>query len=154
MELLWGYVSIPIPFRPPLVYSFKVKRHVRLRAQLSYENDPLLQAAMNAASFRYQETHRSEPLFVDPYAGCFVHPNIQTDLKKKRSHYLATKFIDDKLLRTVNRIDGLKQVVLLTDGMDTRPYRLNWPSSIVLFDISPERVFKKAAEKLKRFVLI
>ncbi|GLT41327.1 hypothetical protein SLA2020_154000 [Shorea laevis] len=77
-------------------------------------------------------------------------PNIQTDLKKKWSHYcLATKFTDDKLLRTVNHIDGLKQFVLLTDGMDTRPYRLNWPSSTIIFDISPEQVFEKAAEKLK-----
>ncbi|GLU03739.1 hypothetical protein SLE2022_209230 [Rubroshorea leprosula] len=148
MELLFGYGHIPIPFRPPLVYSSKVKIHAGLRAKLSYENDPLLQAAMNAASLRYQETHRPERLFVDPYAGCFVHPNIQTDLKKKRSHYcLATKFIDDKLLRTVNHIDGLKQVVLLTDGMDARPYRLNWPTSTIIFDISPEQVFKRAAEK-------
>ncbi|GKV22149.1 hypothetical protein SLEP1_g32040 [Rubroshorea leprosula] len=150
MELLLGYRAVPFPLRPPLVYSSKLKRNVGLRAKLSYENDPLLQAAMNAASLRYQETHRPEPLFVDPYAGCLVHPNIQTDLKKKRSHYcLATKFIDDKLLRTVNHIDGLKQVVLLTDGMDTRPYRLNWPSSTIIFDISPEQVFKKAAEKLR-----
>ncbi|XP_061968095.1 O-methyltransferase 1, chloroplastic isoform X2 [Populus nigra] len=72
------------------------------------------------------------------------------DLKKCSHQYcLATKFIDDKLLRTVNHIDGLKQVVLLTDGMDTRPYRLNWPTSTVIFDISSERIFKKSAEKLQ-----
>ncbi|OMO81949.1 Leucine carboxyl methyltransferase [Corchorus olitorius] len=46
-------------------------------------------------------------------------------------------------------MDGLKQVVLLSDGMDTRPYRLNWPSSTIIFDLSPERVFQKADEKLK-----
>lgn len=40
------------------------------------------------------------------------------------------------------------QVVLLTDGMDTRPYRLSWPPSTVIFDLSPERVFRSAAEKL------
>lgn len=153
MELLLGN-RCPVPTalvcRPSLVYSSKVKRNLRLRAKLSYENDPLLQSAMDAASLRFQETHRPEPLFVDPYAGCFVHPNIQTDLKKKRNHYcVATKFIDDKLLRTVNHTDGLKQVVLLTDGMDTRPYRLNWPSSTIIFDISPEQVFKNASEKLK-----
>lgn len=41
------------------------------------------------------------------------------------------------------------QVVLLTDGMDTRPYRLSWPKSTILFDISPEGVFKQAAQKLE-----
>lgn len=41
------------------------------------------------------------------------------------------------------------QVVLLTDGMDTRPYRLNWPKSTVVFDISPDNVFKRAAQKLE-----
>ncbi|GLU07371.1 hypothetical protein SLE2022_243320 [Rubroshorea leprosula] len=106
------------------------------------------------ASRRYRETYWPEPLFVDPYACCFVHPKIQTDLKKRRSHYyLATKFIDDRLFRTVNHIAGLKQVVLLTDGMDTRPHRLNWPSSTIIFDISPEQVFKKGAEKLEVLLL-
>lgn len=33
--------------------------------------------------------------------------------------------------------------------MDTRPYRLNWPRSSVIYDISPEEVFKHASEKLK-----
>ncbi|XWS36164.1 hypothetical protein CRYUN_Cryun20dG0061500 [Craigia yunnanensis] len=91
-----------------------------------------------------------EPLFVDPYAGCFVPPHTRMDLEDRLKHYcIATKFIDDKLLRTVNHMDGLKQVVLLSDGMDTRLYRLNWPSSTIVFDISPERVFQNAAEKLK-----
>ncbi|GKU86864.1 hypothetical protein SLEP1_g1335 [Rubroshorea leprosula] len=99
-------------------------------------------------------TGQTEPLFVDPYACCFVHPKIQTDLKKRRSHYcLATKFIDDRLFRTVNHIAGLKQVVLLTDGMDTRPHRLNWPSSTIIFDVSQEQVFKKGAEKLEVLLL-
>ncbi|GLT42444.1 hypothetical protein SLA2020_164420 [Shorea laevis] len=114
MELLLAFrCPLPTPFlcRPSLVYSSRVKRNGGLRAKLSYENDPLLQEAMDAASRRYQETYRPEPLFVDPYAGCFVHPNIQTDLKKKRSHYCQeTKFIDDRLFRTVNHIAGLKQV--------------------------------------------
>ncbi|KAK9001814.1 hypothetical protein V6N11_024512 [Hibiscus sabdariffa] len=129
-----------------------------LKAQLSYENDPLLQSAISSASLRFQETHKrgnsssllSKPLFMDPYAGCFVPPHTRMDLENPLKHYcIATKFIDDKLLRTVNHMDGLKQVVILSDGMDTRPYRLNWPSSTIMFDISPDRVFQNAAEKLQ-----
>ncbi|CAI9105416.1 OLC1v1004331C1 [Oldenlandia corymbosa var. corymbosa] len=33
--------------------------------------------------------------------------------------------------------------------MDTRPYRLNWPRSTLIFDISPEKVFTAASLKLK-----
>ncbi|KAJ0111820.1 hypothetical protein Patl1_00990 [Pistacia atlantica] len=109
------------------------KNGLLLKAKLNNQSDPLLQEATKSASL--------QPLFVDPYAGCLVPPNVQMDMKKHSHHYcLATKFIDDKLLRTV---------VLLTDGMDTRPYRLNWPNSTIIFDISPERVFRKSAEKLE-----
>ncbi|KAK7396899.1 hypothetical protein VNO78_18061 [Psophocarpus tetragonolobus] len=119
-------------------------------AKLNGDNDPLLLAATASASLRYQETLRPEPLFLDPYAACFVPHNTPKDVIQDVHPYcLATKFIDDKLLGTVSLTDGLKQLVLLTDGMDTRPYRLNWPTSTIIFDISPESVFKIAAENLK-----
>ena len=38
---------------------------------------------------------------------------------------------------------------MLTDGMDTRPYRLNWPKSTMIFDVSPDSIFHAAAEKLE-----
>ncbi|PIA61344.1 hypothetical protein AQUCO_00300708v1 [Aquilegia coerulea] len=66
------------------------------------------------------------------------------------SHYcLATKFIDDKLFSVVNHIDGVRQIVLLTDGMETRHYRLKWPNSSIIFDVSPERIFRTAAQNLR-----
>ncbi|KAL5561444.1 hypothetical protein UlMin_031191 [Ulmus minor] len=140
-------------FGRSIVNPSKTNRNGKFfRAKLNDEDDPLLQAAINAASLRFQETHRPEPLILDQYAGCFVTPHIQIDTKQDSLHYcLATKFIDDKLLATVNQIEGLKQVVLLTDGMDTRPYRLKWPASTIIFDISPDNVFKRAAEKLQGF---
>ncbi|KAF3436459.1 hypothetical protein FNV43_RR23551 [Rhamnella rubrinervis] len=143
MECLLGFshATPTFVFRPSITRASKTNRNGVLRAKLHDTNDPLLQAAINAAS---------QPLFVDHYAGCFVSPHFQMDMKQSLHHYcLATKFIDDRLLRTVNHIDGLKQVVLLTDGMDTRPYRLSWPTSTIIFDISPERIFKRAAEKLE-----
>ncbi|XP_027349728.1 uncharacterized protein LOC113861237 [Abrus precatorius] len=139
-----------IKMHSPLIYTTKRKKLCVSAAKLNADNDPLLLAATASASLRYQETLRPEPLFIDPYAGCLIPPNIPKDVIQDLHPYcLATKFIDDKLLRTVNRFDGVKQLVLLTDGMDTRPYRLNWPASTIIFEISPERVFKTAAEKLK-----
>ncbi|ESQ37901.1 hypothetical protein EUTSA_v10028823mg [Eutrema salsugineum] len=122
------------------------------RAELREDNDPLIQSAIHSASLRLRETNRTEPLFIDPYAACFLPPytNKELNLNEQRQQYcLATKFIDDKLLHIAKRIDGLKQVVLFTDGMDTRPYRLNWPTSTMIFDVSPEKVFEIASDKLK-----
>ncbi|GMN37976.1 hypothetical protein TIFTF001_007259 [Ficus carica] len=178
MECFAGFShTLPtIIFRRSINYDASSKRAktVCLRAKIDDENDPLLQAAIAAASLRLQETFRpgkpiflsvsidgnfffprpgissNKPLFLDPYAGCFVPPQIDVDTKQCSLHYfLATKFIDDKLLDTVNQIDGLKQVVLLMDGMDTRPYRLSWPTSTIIYDVSPDRIFKTAAEKLE-----
>ncbi|XP_057429931.1 O-methyltransferase 1, chloroplastic [Lotus japonicus] len=133
------------PLRPTSNRRFCVSA-----VKLNGDNDPLLLAATSSASLRFHETLRPDPLFVDPYAGCLVSPNISKEVIQDLHPYcLATKFIDDKLLGTVSSFDGLKQLILLNNGMDTRPYRLNWPTSTILFDISPESVFKTAAEKLK-----
>ncbi|KAG5086890.1 hypothetical protein JHK82_054287 [Glycine max] len=142
-------VTYYINMHPSLICTSKRKLCVST-AKLNGDNDPLLLAATASASLRHQETLRPEPLFLDPYAGCFVPHNSPKDVIQDLHPYcLATKFIDDKLLHTVSLIDGLKQLILLTDGMDTRPYRLQLPSSILIFDISPESVFRIAAEKLK-----
>ncbi|KAF8075544.1 hypothetical protein N665_1087s0013 [Sinapis alba] len=121
------------------------------RSELREDNDPLIQSAIHSASLRLRETNRTEPLFIDPYAACFLPPYTNTELNiPEQQHYcLATKFIDDKLLQTAKLIDGLKQVVLFTDGMDTRPYRLNWPASTMIFDVSPQKVFDIASDKLQ-----
>ncbi|KAL8100574.1 hypothetical protein AgCh_032722 [Apium graveolens] len=69
----------------------------------------------------------------------FIREHVMEDAY---SYCLETKFIDDRLLTEVKNIDGAKQVALLTDGMDTRPYRFNWPKSTIVFDISPGNIFK------------
>ncbi|KAJ6851197.1 uncharacterized protein M6B38_261000 [Iris pallida] len=121
--------------------------------------DPPFRAAIAAASIRYQESLRPDPLFIDPFAGCFVSSvTSQKDEKEQclaadlsyPCHYrLATKFIDDKITSTLSSSNELRQIVLLTDGMDTRPYRLRWPLASVIYDISPERVFKEASQQLE-----
>ncbi|KAJ4968133.1 hypothetical protein NE237_014834 [Protea cynaroides] len=142
--------------RPQLSRLSAKKRHGRLTAHLQNHDDPLFQAAIDAASLRFQETCKPEPLFLDPFAGCFIASDANKDIKQSPSltasvhHYcIATKFIDDKLLTAINQMEGFAQIVLLADGMDTRPYRLNWPNSTIIFDISPDRVFQTAAQMLE-----
>ncbi|XP_058083660.1 O-methyltransferase 1, chloroplastic isoform X2 [Magnolia sinica] len=150
-----------LPSSPPLICcstnGHKGRRFGGPRAKLEFNgDDPFLQAAIRAASLRFQETHRPDPLFIDPYVSCFIPPSSGKNTKQISAstaspcHYcLATKFIDDKLLSTANHMDGVRQIVLLTDGMDTRPYRLKWPHSTIIFDISPGRIFTIASERLK-----
>ncbi|PIN08757.1 hypothetical protein CDL12_18654 [Handroanthus impetiginosus] len=136
---------------PRLFYPSKAKRCRVFSAKLEKEeDDEYFRAAMEHASLRFQETLRPDPLFIDPYIRCLLPPDIQMDVDPSlHNHCLATKFIDDKLLSSINKTDGLRQVVLLTDGMDTRPYRLNWPKSTIIFDISPDRIFRRSIKKLE-----
>ncbi|KAL8513429.1 hypothetical protein ACS0TY_012770 [Phlomoides rotata] len=129
----------------------KKRRNQVFNCKLVKEDDGrFLRAAMDRASLRFHETLRPDPLFTDPYIRCLLPSDIQMDvIQSLHQHCLATKFIDDKLLSIIEKTDGLNQVVLLTDGMDTRPYRLNWPASTLLFDISPDRVFRSSIQKLE-----
>lgn len=146
MEVLAGLGS-----RCPLSTRQSKRTYFNLRARSSLKNDPFFQAAIQRASLRLQESHSPDPLLIDPYVGCLLPSNsLEQDMDQQLHPYcLATKFIDDKLLQTMQSTDGLKQVVLLTDGLDTRPYRLNWPTSTLIFDICPEKVFRGAVQKLQ-----
>nr|CAD1829967.1 unnamed protein product [Ananas comosus var. bracteatus] len=105
------------------------------------------------------ELFQNDPLFIDPYAGCLLSLDVNhCDMEEyaisitgsSPSYYrIATKYIDDKLLNFVSRSDDLRQIVLLTDGMDTRPFRMNWPRSSILYDVSPERIFKVTSQRFK-----
>ncbi|MQM20153.1 hypothetical protein Taro_053168 [Colocasia esculenta] len=98
-------------------------------------------AATRAASIRFRESHRPDGI-KEQYSLSMA--------SSSPCHYtLATKFIDDKLLNMATGVDDVKQIVLLTDGFDTRPYRLKWPSRTVIFDISLESVFKVANRSLQ-----
>uniref|UniRef100_A0A1D1YUC1 Putative S-adenosyl-L-methionine-dependent methyltransferase MSMEG_1480 n=1 Tax=Anthurium amnicola TaxID=1678845 RepID=A0A1D1YUC1_9ARAE len=84
-------------------------------------------AAVRAASIRFLESHRPDPLLIDPYAGCFLSNGMAVEDETKVEypmsgpssspcHYtLATKFIDDKLLSLVSGIDEVKQMALTHD---------------------------------------
>lgn len=137
----------------PLLYASTLRGNKKLNALLNDVGDdhhPFPLSAVYRTTLRFHESNRPDPLFIDQYAGCFASKDIQMDMNNySNQHCLATKFIDDKLLSTINNMDGPKQVVLFTDGIDTRPYRLGWPNSTLVFDISPESVFRNAAQVLE-----
>lgn len=56
----------------------------------------------------------ADPLFTDPYIRCLLPSDIQMDVVQSlHKHCLATKYIDDKVLRVIEKTDGLNQVSAL-----------------------------------------
>ncbi|MFJ9718589.1 class I SAM-dependent methyltransferase [Streptomyces sp. NPDC101213] len=107
--------------------------------------------ALLVAAARAIETHRHDSLARDVHAEHFVRAapacarwpvRIQqvpdgdgNPLWGRFARYfgLRTRVLDDFLLRSVRT--GARQVVLLGAGLDTRAFRLDWPSDCTVFEV-------------------
>ncbi len=104
--------------------------------------------AVGVAGIRAAESRRPDRLFEDPYASAFVtaaRPPQPTGggprrrepsaagLAMSRRIVLRTRFFDDYL--TGATAGGVRQVVLLAAGLDTRAFRLAWPDGTRLFEL-------------------
>lgn len=59
---------------------------------------------------------------------------------------VRTKYFDDYVLNAAGR--GIRQVVILASGLDTRAYRLPWPTGTVLYEIDQPQVMEFKATTL------
>ena len=102
--------------------------------------------ALGVARIRAAESKRDDRLFDDPYAAAFVAalPDAyKRDIRSRSAgsvglriafHVVVrTKFYDDYLLAAA--ADGIRQVVLLAAGLDTRAFRLEWPDGTHVFEL-------------------
>ncbi|MGW0410498.1 class I SAM-dependent methyltransferase [Streptomyces collinus] len=105
--------------------------------------------AVGVARVRALETERADPLFRDPLARAFAAagglwpsspPPPQGDEAARRrrlavafSIVIRTKYLDDLLHRAC--ASGIRQVVLLGAGMDSRAFRIDWPEGTRLFEV-------------------
>ena len=104
--------------------------------------------AVGVARVRALETERENALFRDPLAQAFAtagglwpsSPPLPDDEAARRrrlavsfSIVIRTKFLDD-LLRQASA-SGVRQVVLLGAGMDSRAFRMDWPEGTRLFEV-------------------
>ncbi|MBD2819030.1 SAM-dependent methyltransferase, partial [Streptomyces parvulus] len=106
--------------------------------------------AFLVAAARAIETHRDDSLAQDVYANTSCAPPRVRGLagahragprrgrqpavgRFARYFGLRTRALDDFLLRSVRT--GPRQVVLLGAGLDTRAFRLDWPSQCAVFEI-------------------
>ncbi|HVK60232.1 MAG TPA: SAM-dependent methyltransferase, partial [Bdellovibrionales bacterium] len=110
----------------------------------------LLTAAMRAAESKRIE----DRLFNDPYAellagaeGASLREKAIAESGDQPAIAIRTAFIDKKVTDALK--DGVRQIVMLAAGMDTRAYRLDFPEGVRLFELDRKEVFDYKHEKLQ-----
>jgi methyltransferase (TIGR00027 family) len=110
--------------------------------------DAIGRTAFAVAALRAAEHRAQDGLFSDPYAGHFLEAaGVPLEVPESGADFAAlmgtqavvrTRFFDELLLRAT--AEGCEQVVLVASGMDSRPWRLNWPDGTEVFEIDQEPV--------------
>jgi methyltransferase (TIGR00027 family) len=103
-------------------------------------------AKMTAAA-RSRESERADRLFEDPWAALLAG-NEGFDFLAREEALLPDRpqavfvvrhrFFDDFLLKSA--ADGVRQVVLVAAGLDTRAFRLAWPAGVRVFELDQPTV--------------
>ncbi|WP_108922017.1 class I SAM-dependent methyltransferase [Mycobacterium montefiorense] len=117
--------------------------------------------ALGVAAARAAETAGSDPLIRDEFARKLVSPAghawarltdpelawLDGDAQGQRAHRLGidyqavrTHFFDEYFAETAR--DGIRQVVILAAGLDSRAYRLNWPVETAVYEIDQPKVLE------------
>ena len=156
------FQSTPAAFhgRPDLTRALTEELRALLRAPLAATARAGPEASMTGvgntarwiAASRAKESELALPLFSDPYArelsgeaGFELQRHMRAAMGAPGDGpdlYLSirTKFLDDALLNAV-RSRRLHQVVILAAGMDTRAFRIPWPSDVKVFEVDRDEIF-------------
>jgi methyltransferase (TIGR00027 family) len=107
-------------------------------------SDLLGSTARWTAAVRAQESTREDRFFNDPWAAALAGQEGADWLEKRGKDgaitiVLRTRFFDDFLQR-VTLQNGIRQVVLMAAGMDTRAFRLGWPEQTYVFELDQSSV--------------
>lgn len=113
--------------------------------------------ALFVAAARALEARRPEPLAVDPYAEVFcraagdpwtglldgslaAHPLLTEDFGTHFVTYQGarTRYFDDYFREAARA--GIRQIVVLAAGLDSRAYRLDWPIGTTVYELDRPQV--------------
>jgi methyltransferase (TIGR00027 family) len=120
--------------------------------------------ALGVAAARAAETAGPNPLIRDEFAGILVSPAgpawvrltdpdvawLDGDVHGQRAHRLGidyqavrTHFFDEYFAEATQASDaGIRQVVILAAGLDSRAYRLRWPAGTAVYEIDQPKVLQ------------
>src|SRR5262249_41357023 len=62
---------------------------------------------------------------------------------------IRTRYFDDASLAAVSGPSGIRQVVLIAAGMDTRAYRLDWPHGTRIYELDHAPLLDEKARRLE-----
>lgn len=126
--------------------------------------DNLLPCSCRLAAARAPESASAQPLVNDPYASAlaalpqctaYQEQQQQQAQQDRLADAVSSAYLDALALETAGVVNielngaEYKQVVLLGDGLDTRPHRLDWPKGTVLFCVAPTEAHKAAEAALQ-----
>jgi methyltransferase (TIGR00027 family) len=121
--------------------------------------------ALFVATARALEAQKPDPLVVDPFAAIFCRavggsaadvldgrvPDHQLRTPDFGEHFVnyqgaRTRYFDHYFLRAAEA--GVRQVVILAAGLDSRAYRLTWPGGTTIFELDRPQVLDFKREVL------
>ncbi|MBU3751651.1 MAG: SAM-dependent methyltransferase [Mycobacterium sp.] len=128
--------------------------------------------AVMVAAARARETDSADPLIRDPYARIlvtgadtgvwekFLEPEIQDRVAgaDPEAAALFANMLSYQAVRTLffdtffadAAAAGIRQIVILASGLDSRAYRLAWPQGTVVYEIDQPKVLEYKAAMLAR----
>ncbi len=91
------------------------------------------------AAVRAKESERANSLFNDPWAAALAGEAGMAWIESRPAEsvvpiVLRTRYFDDFLQRITHQ-NGIRQIVLLAAGLDTRSFRLSWPEQSRCFEV-------------------
>lgn len=124
--------------------------------------------ALVVAAGRSMESHRPDPLVVDPFAESLVRsaqapiplptrlPETEQSSPEMAGMWqgvadymgVRTRFFDRFFQRAAQT--GVSQAVILASGLDTRAFRLDWPEGFRLFELDQPEVLRYKDDVLDR----
>jgi methyltransferase (TIGR00027 family) len=109
---------------------------------------PLAATAEWIAAVRASETRRPDRLLDDPWAAALAGPEGEQWFAARAGSPALTDMIIrarffDNFLQRVTGTGGVRQVVLLAAGLDTRGYRLSWPDWVQVFELDQPGVLDR-----------
>ena len=120
--------------------------------------NPIAPTSRWMAAARAREGERPDRLFDDPLASALAGPDGFAWLERMESAarsespglypVIRTRFFDDFLLDACRRSE-VRQVVLAAAGLDTRAFRLNWPSGTRLYEMDLPEVLDAKEEVIE-----
>ncbi|MER5704065.1 SAM-dependent methyltransferase [Micromonospora sp. NPDC002296] len=117
--------------------------------------DDISYTAQWTAAARARETERPDGIVRDGYARQLAEPRGFELLDRYQGAGVAdfvavrTRYIDDALVRLLAET-GIRQVVMLANGMDVRTHRLEWPAGVTVYEVDHGALLDEKQQRLAK----